>query len=1447
MSPARSKAGSPGRQQSPGRGSPGKSKVDLAYSTALFSKAQELIEQYVASIPKRCGDTVLFDSHGVEYITDAELDSGNKGGLEAGRQQHRSNLDMIMRLIGKKGFFSHSVFDNDDGDDDVGAGPGKKVLLAQIEVLEKQVEAEQKRTELAVKEAEDVRSELRQTQRMLEAQSPRAKTEVSSDRVLAMLESELMYQHDHIAKAEVAAQEGLKQSLSPTRRIPGVSDKLDKVAAMEQEMDAIISKSKYCLTDPEIQHAASHGLSYSNWLLARQKELNEHTGWLMKQLEFLNKQLPPGTGPSGELSIVCLSVENVPSLFARSPTAMMKAIQSVVAKVNQLCAEHCGYQILSKGSEFQLVFRTAEQALSFSATLQQGLLEIRWPEEVLKAPECPMVLVDNGVDKVVLWAGLRMRCAVHCGRLTEHQTPEHRSRYVGPDLDLCMRILDIAHGGEIVVSDAIRKQVDQPGGMVDSGISLQYKEVSDQLLSFLEIPAWFAISGELLLRHKDYHSIPDPELSITQVITAELTSVESQLRLLERSEIISNDARLGVMTLRNLLERNAMMSKQMRALSVKMHAQVKEKDKELKEAHAIVARLDRDMVHLKAMEAIRKGEMSIEAYMDNVTKAAEKREAQLRNEVELKEREKQQLRSQLQQASAREQALLTVSAPMQTASFRFLNECVEQFTNLVEALCENGQSMDAFTQHLELREVDFGKFEEELTEATIDNLRYSRSVEEQACTRFLKCWSILMSSQLNSANHPPCEERAQSVGSGFESIESSDLESLASWRSDEAADCSAGMTGTIQHLQTVTSRLEGALDKRMPNKTEFVRKYVDGLRHPMDRLPVQLNAFEARTNKKVQELEELRRYSKLIEEQAEAAQERAEAAEAAAAETAARAEAATAEAAEAKAREKEAQAKSESFSAQMREAQVMAEEARAQAQEATTRAVQAEARAEEATAQAEEAAAQSADFEAERRQLLTSMDEMQTSMADIHSKALAQVEARAAAAEAEAEAAAAAAAEAIASIPPESPKFEAQVQTDPIPEPAPVVVHVPVPKSPEEAVDVSRLPTPDDPRIPLRAELEDLQDTLSQLERLRREAAAQTPPDRTALADIKRQIEEVKRNIKSVQQKLADLGEDPRIGLRHNLKRLQEIFSQLDEVYQSSPEEGILSQMVEVKQKTAKTTHQLASLEPEPKIRLQLQLDELEVTHSQLGLSHRLVHERDLRKQTESPEKQIIKEEMKQVELGIASVKQQLVNMEKSVLSGSQQYAVHLLSGQTTPEPYQSVHEMKFSQDQRGRKYTGVDGQYENLEDVEAGRSKGKKSKLSSRASSCSPPTLSSLEQFGTADAALMSPVRARNSVVRYERSTYESLLRSKVKPPAVANISQVRGVDFMGLPDVSRNDRCLGQPKGKPHNRTPSPVPVVDYFATAPRTSVVSEDGFYSKPAGTTSNQRSRTLPPIR
>lgn len=58
----------------------------------------------------------------------------------------------------------------------------------------------------------------------------------------------------------------------------------------------IIGKSEFCSGDPEIQQAASHGLSYSNWLLARQKELNEQTAWLIKQLEFLNQPLAPSTG-----------------------------------------------------------------------------------------------------------------------------------------------------------------------------------------------------------------------------------------------------------------------------------------------------------------------------------------------------------------------------------------------------------------------------------------------------------------------------------------------------------------------------------------------------------------------------------------------------------------------------------------------------------------------------------------------------------------------------------------------------------------------------------------------------------------------------------------------------------------------------------------------------------------------------------------------------------------------------------------------------------------------------------------------------------------------------------------------------------------------------------------------------------------------------------------------
>ena len=65
---------------------------------ALYVKAEHILKQYLDSIPQRAGtDNVLFDSHGVEFLTDEEADKGF--------DMHKlvSNLDAIMVMVGKKG------------------------------------------------------------------------------------------------------------------------------------------------------------------------------------------------------------------------------------------------------------------------------------------------------------------------------------------------------------------------------------------------------------------------------------------------------------------------------------------------------------------------------------------------------------------------------------------------------------------------------------------------------------------------------------------------------------------------------------------------------------------------------------------------------------------------------------------------------------------------------------------------------------------------------------------------------------------------------------------------------------------------------------------------------------------------------------------------------------------------------------------------------------------------------------------------------------------------------------------------------------------------------------------------------------------------------------------------------------------------------------------------
>ena len=95
-------------------------------------------------------------------------------------------------------------------------------------------------------------------------------------------------------------------------------------------------------------------------------------------------------------------------------------------------------------------FPTATGALLWSFVVQQHLLEVDWPPEILNTVHCAEVL--DG-DENVIYRGLSVRMGIHWGEpVCETDPVTRRMDYFGPMVNRAARISGAADGGQIFVS-----------------------------------------------------------------------------------------------------------------------------------------------------------------------------------------------------------------------------------------------------------------------------------------------------------------------------------------------------------------------------------------------------------------------------------------------------------------------------------------------------------------------------------------------------------------------------------------------------------------------------------------------------------------------------------------------------------------------------------------------------------------------------------------------------------------------------------------------------------------------------------------------------------------------------------------------------------------------------------------------------------------------------------
>ncbi|KAF2426187.1 hypothetical protein EJ08DRAFT_593925 [Tothia fuscella] len=154
--------------------------------------------------------------------------------------------------------------------------------------------------------------------------------------------------------------------------------------------------------------------------------------------------------PTGDVSLVFTDIKNSTMLWETYPIAMRSAIKMH----NECMRRHLriigGYEVKTEGDAFMVAFPTVTSALLWCFTIQNQLLEVAWPQEILSSVNGQEVCDPDGN---VIFRGLSVRMGIHWGTpVCEVDPVTKRMDYFGPMVNRASRISSVADGGQITVS-----------------------------------------------------------------------------------------------------------------------------------------------------------------------------------------------------------------------------------------------------------------------------------------------------------------------------------------------------------------------------------------------------------------------------------------------------------------------------------------------------------------------------------------------------------------------------------------------------------------------------------------------------------------------------------------------------------------------------------------------------------------------------------------------------------------------------------------------------------------------------------------------------------------------------------------------------------------------------------------------------------------------------------
>jgi class 3 adenylate cyclase len=159
---------------------------------------------------------------------------------------------------------------------------------------------------------------------------------------------------------------------------------------------------------------------------------------------FISSQLKPQQKlPKGHLTFLLTDIESSTQLLGRLGDQYASLLAEVRRRVRSAVRSAGGHEVSARGDDVFAVFERAPAALEAALAIQRAMQAGAWPE---------------GLD-------VRLRIGLHRGRPSLTDTG-----YVGLSVHAAARICFAAHGGQILMSSAVRTAVNES---LAEGVSLR--------------------------------------------------------------------------------------------------------------------------------------------------------------------------------------------------------------------------------------------------------------------------------------------------------------------------------------------------------------------------------------------------------------------------------------------------------------------------------------------------------------------------------------------------------------------------------------------------------------------------------------------------------------------------------------------------------------------------------------------------------------------------------------------------------------------------------------------------------------------------------------------------------------------------------------------------------------------------------------------------------------